>query len=76
MKERDFLGDENPIRDVLWDPIEEPFVWASEKVADPVVLAAGAAGPLLGALGLPARAAWALGWLISEAIKTRRQSKP
>jgi hypothetical protein len=48
MKNRDFLGEENPIRDVLPEFLEEPAVWSTEKLADPVTIA-----EILAAIYLP-----------------------
>jgi hypothetical protein len=44
---RDFLGDENPVRDVLPEPLEDPGVYLTEKIADPVTIAEIVAALLL-----------------------------
>ena len=36
---RDFLGDENPIRDVLPEALEDPAVFLTEEIADPLTIA-------------------------------------
>jgi len=37
--ERDFLGESNPVRQVVPAPLEEPAAWTTEWLADPVNLA-------------------------------------